>query len=103
VENYLDRPGVAELFEIGSGAASLVSVAVPDHAEVHGKPIRDLNLPEECVVAAVIREQEFLVPRGKTVIESGDHVVLVGSAEAIRDANVILVRKSRGGPPHPES
>ena len=30
VENFLDRPGVAELFEIGAGVASLVGVVVPE-------------------------------------------------------------------------
>ncbi|MEJ2312589.1 MAG: amino acid permease [Gemmatimonadales bacterium] len=94
VENYLDRPGVAELFEIGSGAGSLISVAIPEAAEVNGKLIRDLRLPEECVVAAVIREQEFIVPHGSTAIESGDYVVLVGTAVAIKEANDIFVRKA---------
>ncbi len=93
VENYLDRPGVAELFEIGSGAGSLISVAIPEAAEVNGKLIRDLRLPEECVVAAVIREQEFIVPHGSTAIQSGDYVVLVGTAVAIKEANDIFVRK----------
>jgi Trk K+ transport system NAD-binding subunit len=40
VENFLDRPGVAELFEIGAGVASLVGVVVPENASVSGKQIR---------------------------------------------------------------
>ena len=62
--------------------------------EVNGKLIRDLRLPEECVVAAVIRDQEFIVPHGSTAIESGDYVVLVGTAVAIKEANDIFVRKA---------
>ncbi|HKK08367.1 MAG TPA: TrkA C-terminal domain-containing protein, partial [Gemmatimonadota bacterium] len=90
VENYLDRPGVAELFEIGSGVASLVSVPVPEDGPAAGVAIRDISIPTECVVAAVIRGEEFVVPRGDTRIEAGDYVVLVGPAEAVKEAQKVV-------------
>lgn len=93
VENYLDRPGVAELFEIGSGAAGLVSVRVPQGAQVEGVEIREIGLPRGCVVAAIIRGEEFVVPRGSTVVEADDNIVLVGPHEAVKKANSVLVEK----------
>ncbi len=86
VENYLDRPGVSELFEIGTGVASLVGVMIPERARVAGQEIRSLAIPGECVVAAVIRGKEFVVPRGSTTIEVGDEVVFVGPATAVQQA-----------------
>ena len=86
VENYLDRPGVADLFEIEGGAASLVSVVVPEEARVAGRHIRDIDVPRECVVAAVIRDRHFVVPRGDTEIAAGDSVVFVGPTSAIKKA-----------------
>ena len=86
VENYLDRPGVAELFEIGTGVASLIGVIVPEGARVAGRRIRELEIPDECVVAAVIRGKKFVVPRGDTAIEVYDEVVFVGPARAVQDA-----------------
>ena len=86
VENYLDRPGVAELFEIESGVASLVSVVVPEGGQVAGKRIREIDIPQACVVGAVVRDRQFVVPRGDTEIKEGDHVVLVGPASAIKKA-----------------
>ncbi|MDP2480379.1 MAG: amino acid permease [Candidatus Palauibacterales bacterium] len=90
VENYLDRPGVAELFEIGSGVASLVSVPVPETGPAAGALIRDMAIPNECVVAAVIRGDRFVVPRGDTRVEAGDYVVLVGPAEAVKKAQKMV-------------
>lgn len=86
VENYLDRPGVAELFEIGTGVASLIGVIIPEGAKVAGRAIKDLEIPDECVVAAVIRGKSFVVPRGSTTIEIGDEVVFVGPARAVQSA-----------------
>jgi Trk K+ transport system NAD-binding subunit len=94
VENYLDRPGVSELFEIGTGVSSLIGVFVPENAQVAGKCIRDIAIPKECVVAAVIRGKEFVVPHGDTEINEGDHVVFVGPTSAIKDAqNIFLFRE----------
>jgi Trk K+ transport system NAD-binding subunit len=90
VENYLDRPGVAQLLEIGRGVASLVGVSVNEKAMVSGKLIREIDVPKECVVAAVIRGKDFVVPRGDTKIEANDRVIFVGPATAIKKAQEIF-------------
>lgn len=87
VENHLDRPGVAELFEIESGLASLIDMEVPEGGEVVGENIENLGVPDQCVVAALIRDQSFVVPRGNTVINAGDHVIFVGPSEAVQAAH----------------
>ncbi len=93
VENYLDRPGVAELFEIGTGVASLVGVIVPSKSRVAGKQISEIDIPEQCVVAAVIRGKHFVVPRGNTKIEVDDHVVFVGRPADIKKARERFTRE----------
>ena len=94
VENYLDRPGVAQLFEIGRGVASLLGVSVAEKAFVAGKLIRDIEIPKECVVAAVIRGSDFVVPRGDTRIEINDRVIFVGPILAIKKAqDVFSIKK----------
>lgn len=86
VENFLDRPGVAQLFEIGTGVASLLGVTVAEGAQVVKKLIREIEIPYESVVAAVIRGKKFVVPRGDTQIEVGDRVIFVGPTPAIKKA-----------------
>ncbi len=90
VENYLDRPGVADLFSIESGVASLIDMKVPAKAKVVGKVIEEINIPTECVVAALVRDKKFVVPRGKTEILANDHVIFVGTNEAIQDVSDIF-------------
>jgi amino acid transporter/Trk K+ transport system NAD-binding subunit len=95
VENYLDRPGVAELIQIEGGVANLIDVFIPNDGEVVGKQIQDIDIPAECVVAAVIRGGSFVVPRGKTEILKGDHVVFVGPPSAVQEARDIFVREAK--------
>jgi len=84
VENFLDRPGVAQLLEIGKGVASLLGVTIAEGARVAGELIRDIDLPKQCVVAAVIRGDDFVVPRGDTRIEVADRVIFIGPTDVVK-------------------
>ena len=93
VESLLDRPGLAQLFEFGIGAASVLDVVVPGKSHVSEQPIHDLEIPEACVIAAIIRDNQFVVPRGGTVIKDGDQVYFIGPAAAIRKACDMFMRR----------
>jgi amino acid transporter/K+/H+ antiporter YhaU regulatory subunit KhtT len=94
VENILDNPVLAQLFEFGIGAASLLEVSVPENARVNGKIIRDIDIPKGCLIAAIIRDNQFVVPRGATKIEVDDRVIFIGPASAIKKAfDIFLLKK----------
>ena len=84
VENHLDRPGLVQLFEIGMGAASLLDVTVAEKAEVKGQMIRQIAIHDDCLIAAIIRNNKFVVPKGVTKIEAKDRVIFIGPAVAVR-------------------
>ena len=84
VENQLDRPGLAQLFEFGIGAASVLDVTIPAGAKVGGQLIREIEIPKECVIAAIIRDSAFVVPHGNTPIKNDDRVIFIGPAAVIR-------------------
>jgi len=96
VENYLDRPGVAELFEIETGVATLMDLPVPEGGAAVRRRIHEIGVPEQCVVAAVLRDEKFVVPRGDTEILAGDHVVLVGPREEVKAAQNVFTRMAEG-------
>jgi Trk K+ transport system NAD-binding subunit len=96
VENLLDRPGLAQLYEFGYGAASLLDAVIPSRAVVAGKQIHELDIPEECLIAAIIRDNTFVVPRGDTRIEVDDRLVFIGPAAVIRKAaDLMTVTKKK--------
>ena len=93
VENILDNPVLAQLFEFGIGAASLLEVSVPQEAKVNGNLIRDIDIPQGCLIAAIIRDNKFVVPRGTTSVEIDDRVIFIGPASAIKKAFDTFVQK----------
>jgi amino acid transporter/Trk K+ transport system NAD-binding subunit len=93
VENLLDRPGLAQLYEFGIGAASLLDAAIPVGALAAGRLIRDLEVPEECLIAAIIRDGKFVVPRGDTQLMEEDRIVFIGPAAVVRTAADMVTQK----------
>jgi trk system potassium uptake protein len=58
--------------------AEVIEIEVSDDSALTGRPIVDAaaDLPEGVVIGALSRGGELITPRGTTVIEPGDHVVV---------------------------
>jgi len=59
--------------------AELTDIIVPYDSEVAGKMIRDLNIPEKCLIMLISRNDKFIIPSGTTVIESGDVLLVLAN------------------------
>jgi len=65
---------VMTLLKLRRGQYSLVENKVDPRSVAAGKAVKDLNLPKECVLTAVIRDGNLLIPRGDTVLVPDDEV-----------------------------
>jgi trk system potassium uptake protein TrkA len=65
------------LLKLRRGEYSLVEEKLPSGSKILGVPLRDLDIPETCVIAAVIRKGKVITPRGNMVFEAGDEVLAV--------------------------
>ena len=52
-----------------------------------GRPLRELDIPDGCLVAVIHRADETIVPRGETVIEEGDRLTVIGSVKGIEQVH----------------
>ena len=48
-----------------------------------GHSLRDIRMPEGCLVALIRRKGETIVPRGLTVLMEGDRLTIIGDAQGI--------------------
>ena len=63
------------LLKLKRGEYSLVEEKVSATAPAVHKAIRDLHLPQECTIVAVIRNHQLIIPHGSTVLEPDDEVL----------------------------
>ena len=69
------------LLKLKKGNYSLVEEKIPEHAQAIGTMIKDLKLPEQCVIAAIIRDGKVTLPRGITKLTAGDEVLAITDTE----------------------
>lgn len=66
---YSLRRGAAEAIEIIANGTQEISRVV-------GRQINQIKLPHGATIGAILRDDEVLIAHDKTVIESGDHIIL---------------------------
>jgi trk system potassium uptake protein TrkA len=64
------------------GEGRILEVSVPE--KHHGRALRDLEVPRDSIIGAILRDQEAIVPRGTDTLQSGDRL-LVFSTRAAAD------------------
>jgi cell volume regulation protein A len=69
--------------------SGMLEIEVPAGAPADGRQIVDLKLPRSALIVLVSRDEDFLAPRGATVLKGGDSVLVLADKEdfpAIRAA-----------------
>jgi trk system potassium uptake protein TrkA len=85
IEEEMSMGDMVTLMKLRRGDFSLVEEKIPVGARAVGIAIKDLPLPAECVIAAVIRHGDLIVPRGLTILEAGDEVLAVTNPDGADD------------------
>lgn len=56
----------------------------------YDKALREIDLPGDVLILSIRRSGEFIVPRGHTQLEQGDHLTLVGGFEHLQEARTLF-------------
>lgn len=79
--------------------AKLNDLIVPYNSEAIGKAIRELNVPEKCLIMLISRNDRFVIPSGSTVIQGGDVLLVLANEEDLSALNntVAHIKKEESG------
>ena len=83
------------LLKLKRGEYSLIEEKVYPTAIACGMALKDIDLPEECNIVAVIRNHMLIIPHGNTVLEASDEVLALVHSSRLADFAVLLA------PPQP--
>jgi cell volume regulation protein A len=93
------RPGwapVAEVLPIDGVDVDLVEVHVTEDLPLHGRYLHEVPPPDRALVAAILRGNRVLIPRGDTRLEGGDVLLLTSQRESA--SSLRLTAWARGEP-----
>lgn len=90
VEQEMSLGAMMTLLKLSRGRYSLVEDRVQPTSPAVGVAIRDMALPRNAVIAAIIRQGEIVIPRGQVRFEAGDEVLAIVDTEAAEELARLL-------------
>ncbi len=92
ITRFTRQGGAENVALIESDRAEVLEIEVDDASILAGRSIREsvADLPSGVVVGAIIRSGEFITPRGDTVVQGGDHIVVLIDADIARNVGAKL-------------
>ena len=73
---------IITLHVLKKGEVAIVEVDIPDAScNSCGKAVKDLGLPDGCVLVSILRGKEVIIPHGNAIIEAGDSIIAVTSID----------------------
>jgi len=63
----------------------LYDFIISDNSTLVGKSIVEIGLPKESLIAMINRNEQYVVPTGGTIIESGDILLILSNKKTIEE------------------
>ncbi|MHA3702736.1 potassium channel family protein [Jatrophihabitans sp. YIM 134969] len=82
VEEAVSVGDIVRLFSFKQGEANLVEVTLPSDAPCQGNAVRELTIPRDAALVAIVRRGHVLTPSPDEPLEGGDELLFVARPEA---------------------
>ncbi|MFA5356765.1 MAG: NAD-binding protein [Candidatus Omnitrophota bacterium] len=75
IEEEVSFSDFVNLMSFKRGKLAIVRLDLPADSPVLNKRVQDIKLPPDSVLVSILRGEEVIVPKGNTVLESGDDII----------------------------
>jgi trk system potassium uptake protein TrkA len=91
VEEAVTVGDLVRIMTFRQGAANLVEITLPPGAPYVGRPVREVPLPRDTALVAILRGKRVLVPSQDDPLEIGDELVFVCTTEVEDDVRAVIL------------
>lgn len=81
---------VLTLYQLVNDRVEALEFAATKQEDFYDKPLRELNMKKNCLIACIIRHNEVIIPNGNSEIHLGDNVVVVTTHKNFDDLNDVI-------------
>ncbi len=92
IQEEMSLGDMMTLFKIRKGRYAVVEEKVPAGAKAIGIQLKNMDLAEHCVIAAIIRDGVMTLPRGDSTLQEFDEIIAVASPEGAKILSDLLAR-----------
>lgn len=90
IQEEMSLGDMMTIYKIRRGKYAVVEEKVPPGAKAIGIPLKDMDLAEHCVIAAIIRDGVMTLPRGDSTLQADDEIIAVASPEGAQKLSGLL-------------
>jgi trk system potassium uptake protein TrkA len=93
IENMLSVPGAADVGEFAEGRLKLIGVYLDKNSRLAGARLADIpnEIPHtRLLIAAVVRGEELIIPRGKDRLMPGDLVYFISEEDRLQETLAVF-------------
>ncbi len=90
IEQQTSFTDITDLMPLAEGSVHVADVRLDRASPVVGKMLSEIDLGEDTLVAAIIRDGKMIVPRGSNQLHANDHVVVFSTTETHEHAMHVL-------------
>ena len=81
---HIRRGRIRGVHSLRDGMAEIIEAETLETSPLSGKALRDVKLPAGVIIGAIVRDDEVIIPRGETMIETGDRVIVFATREMVK-------------------
>jgi trk system potassium uptake protein TrkA len=81
IERELPTVRIKTLLSLQSGAFQILEYPLDGTSPATGRMVREIDLPQESNLIAILRASTMVIPRGETMLEEGDVIVALVNTE----------------------
>ena len=90
---HVRRGRIRSVHSISEGFGEIIEAEAMETSSLVGVPLREADLPEGVLIGAIVREEEVIIPRGDTVVQANDLVVIFAATHAVKKIEKIFAVK----------
>jgi trk system potassium uptake protein TrkA len=90
VEEAVTVGRLVRILQFEGGQARLVEVTLAGDSPVIDRALKDIDVPRNATVVAIVRDEHVVMPRGDSVFEPGDEVLAMVTPESEDEVRRIL-------------
>ena len=81
---------VLTLYRLVNNRVEALEFLAKKNERFYGKPLRELKIKDNCLIASIIRDNEVIIPDGNSQLMLGDSVIVVTTHKNFDDLNDII-------------
>ncbi|WP_393965110.1 potassium/proton antiporter [Exiguobacterium sp. S22-S28] len=98
VKPLIDVEPLIQFMTVANPNAEIVEVSVPSFCRIDGKTLQEIEMPQDLLVVAVIRNDTIITPRGQTRLIGGDQLLILTPKQSEERIRKLIASLGLGQP-----